>query len=222
MAARLIHAVKFPLPSLALFVFVAFDASALDKVFNFDGDAEDVPPEGFMIEAPTDARPMVAVQRDDKAPSKDHVLAMRGWNHFGRNSLLCLSFFSDIKDGTLSVKMRHSGEPETVRTAGLVWRQQQGGVYSLEWDTLKSVLRLVVTLNGKRRVIEEKEEMALAPNEWATLAVKFQGTTITCKINGKDVLTVEDSQLAGGGKAGILLQSDATIFFDDFRTTSSP
>lgn len=192
---------------------------AWERVFKFDTDPEDVPPDGFVIEAPPDARPMVVVQRDEKAVSKPNVLAMHGYNHFNLNSVVCLAFFSDIKDGEISVKLRHGGELEIARTVGLVWRTQQAKAYSLEWDTLKSQIALVVSVDGKRKILE-REKAALAANEWATLSVVFHGDKITCKINDKQIIAAEDSRVNGPGKVGLCIQADANVFFDNFRISS--
>ncbi len=205
-----------------LFLALCFSTQAMawERVFKFDDDPEDVPPDGFVIEAPPDARPMVVVQRDEKAPTKPNVLAMRGYNHFHLNSVVCLAWFSNIKDGEISVRFCHGGELETARTVGLVWRSQQGKVYSLEWDTLKSQIALIATLDGKRKELEKEEKVAIAANVWTTLSVKFQGDKITCKINDKQIMAVENSQIGGPGKVGLCIQADANIYFDNFRISS--
>jgi len=196
-------------------------ARAWERVYDFEKDPVDYPPEGFVVEEAPRGKAHVRVQNDPAdTPSTSRLLALCGSAFPGVNSLLCLAWFSNVKDGSASIDFRHGGEEKKARTAGLVWRYQSPeDTYSVEWNTLKSVLTLAVTNGGKRKILET-EDVSLPPNEWTTLRVEFRGDAIRCNIKDKTIFDVKDSRLTRTGKVGILVQSDEMLFFDNLRVVS--
>ncbi len=193
------------------------DALAWERVFDFEQDVENSPPQGMVIETTSGGQPDVTIQHDPTATAKSQFLVMHGASFPGVNSLFCLVWFSNIKDGSMDIRLKHGGEEDLPRTAGLVWRyQSKDDTYSIAWDTRKSTLTLSVIVQGKSKVLK-REKMVLAPHQWATLSVNFHGSNIECAVNHNPIFHTNDSSLKESGKVGLLLQSNAPIFFDDFR-----
>ncbi|MBI4027086.1 MAG: hypothetical protein HY360_19025 [Verrucomicrobia bacterium] len=211
----------FFLPAcLSVFLTGTTPAPALDRVFDFDKDPENEPPPGFVIESNDRGKALATVVAESTAPSQPNTLALCGASFPGVNRLLCLVWFSHIKDGVISVSFKHGGEKNVARTAGLTWRyQSEANAYFVECDTQRSVLSLVVVVNGKREILE-KEKIPIPPNEWTALQAAFRGDEIRCDVNRKPILTARDSKLKEAGKVGILLQSNAPVLFDDLRLQS--
>ena len=203
--------------SAFVWLAVVMNAGGWERVFDFEKDVENLPPEGMVVETAPDGKPIVTVQNDPDASPKSRFLAMRGSPFPGINSLLCLAWFSNVKNGSICARLKHGGEEKAARTAGLVWRYQSlMDTYTLEWDTKKSALALAVLVKGQRKILGKKR-MPLPANQWATLSVDFHDSNIQCKVDDKPVLNFKDSTLMEAGKVGLLLQSDVTMYFDNFR-----
>ena len=205
----------------ATLVGLVSQTMARERLIDFEKDRLDYPPESFIIEAPeTLWQSVVLVQKDPAEGAKSRVLALQGASAPEMAPLLNLIWFSNVRDGSLSVDLKHLGEEKArkvLRKAGLVWRyQSREEYYSLEWDALESILTLSVTTGGKREILRE-EDFRIPAQEWTSIRVEFRGDSIQCDLGGKRIFKVTDSRLKKEGKVGILLQSDVVMYFDNFR-----
>jgi hypothetical protein len=193
-------------------------ASAADRVFDFEKDVPPNPPNGFIAEGNSDTRPLFIVQKE---PDKqNNVLALCGATLHDSVPMVALAFYSNLKDGSVSVDFIHTGEKDTIRRAGLVWRyQSETETYLLECDTKKNVVRLVLVMDGKRKVLEDAK-VTISPNEWHHLQVNFKDDAFQCQLEGKTILEKKDSQISEHGKVGIYVDSDIAMLFDNFKITS--
>ncbi len=202
--------------ALLIFSFVV-QGQAIERLFNFDQDPTLLPPEGFVVEGGTGGVPMFAVMKNEEAKSPPNFLIIQGATFPGTKVLISLAWFSNIRNGDIQVWFKHGGEPNRLRTGGLVWRYQSvTDFYSLEWDTKKSLLFLVVTKGGEREILE-KMKLPLPMKQWAQLRVSFENQTIHCLIDGQPVFDKDDPSLSEAGKAGIFINSEVPLAFDDFH-----
>lgn len=207
---------------LSILIFLTFcsfqTAFAWERTFDFEQDSENFPPDGMIVETAPNGSPIVNVQSDPDPSKKSKYLMMQGSSFPGVNSLLCIAWFSNVKDGNIQVSLKHGGEKDVARTAGFVWRYQSTNeTYRLEWDTQKSTLTLALVNHSKRKILKEEDVPLLSSRTWSTLGVKFHGSDIQCEINGKSIFKIQDSEIANPGKVGLLLQSDVPMFFDNFK-----
>jgi hypothetical protein len=191
---------------------IGFEASAWERCFDFEKDKIGNPADGLVVDGSADNRPLFIVQKDGK--EKNQILALNG-STFGLYSapLFALAWFSELKNGSLSVDFLHSGNERTVRKAGLTWRYQPTGeAYIWECDTVKSVVRLIKLVDGKKKVLEDKRVKA-PPLEWLHISVDFKDDVIQCNFAGQKIFEVKDSQINESGKVGIYLDSDIPVLF---------
>ena len=58
--------------------------------------------------------------------------------------------------------------------------------------------------------------MKVAPNEWHTLRVEFQGNHFIVTFDGKKAIDWEDETFKDAGKVGVWTKADSVTLFDDF------
>lgn len=192
-----------------------------ERTFNFDQDHIDFPPEGFVVETPATGHPVMIVETDEEAPSKSHVLTMRGAQSFGVNVIFALAWFSEVEDGKISVAVKHGPEGEKMQTLGLTWRYLSNEENcTIEWDTKKSRIAIVATVKGKKPKVLAREKASLPAAEWATLSVAFNGSHAICYINDKEVLRSDHLPILKAGKVGVIINSEAPTSFDNFKIQS--
>jgi hypothetical protein len=213
--------------SFLLFVSLALVSHtyAWERVFDFDKDPLLNPPKGLVVETPPRSKPLVSVQEDKEAPSHPHVLSLRGSKFPGQNSLICLAWFTNFKNGEISVEFKHGVDDHHVtgkatRVLGFVWRYQSpGDTYSLEWNTQKGTLVLVSMIKERRKEIAKAKAVS-PPDQWNSLRVNFQDSNIQCFVGDELLIESKYDGPAEAGKVGILLQSDAVVVIDNFKIKS--
>jgi len=190
-----------------------------ERSFDFEKDKVGSPAEGIILEGADDRKPLFIVQKEPK--EQNQILALCGATFKSTHPLAALAWFSNFKNGTISVKFMHSGQADTVRRAGLMWRYQSPEeTYFLECDTVKSVVRLVLMADGKKKKVLEDKRVQAPPAEWLHIQVDFHGDTMKCSFQGQPLFEKQDSRLTDSGKVGIYLDSDVAVLFDDFKIKS--
>ncbi len=71
------------------------------------------------------------------------------------------------------------------------------------------------TVNG-RRTEKKRASMKVAPNQWHTLRVDFQGTHFGVTCDGAKALEWDDETFKDAGKVGVWTKADSVTLFDDF------
>ncbi|HEX4472423.1 MAG TPA: NPCBM/NEW2 domain-containing protein [Nocardioides sp.] len=127
--------------------------------------------------------------------------------------------WTDYKVQT-DVEMKKAGTVELIGRAGTQTRpqgNQQGYYFQVsnkgDWTLLKS------DDNGKRTVLTTGTVPALGTGTWHKLGIAFQGSTITPSIDGKDVISVQDSSYKAG-QVAVGTTSYVTDQFDNLSVTS--
>lgn len=103
------------------------------------------------------------------------------------------------------------------RAAGLIFRvRDSANYYILRANALEGNVNLYAYMNGKRSTI--KEGAAPVPSgEWHELSVDVRGSRVTGQLDGRTVLTVDDTTFTGSGRVGLWTKADSVTCFDDVR-----
>ena len=117
------------------------------------------------------------------------------------------------KDLDLSVKFKAiSGKND--QGGGLVWRARDAkNYYVARFNPLENNFRVYKVVEGKRSLFQSAEVKLSEGSH--TLRVVMAGAKITCELDGKRWLEVEDSTFSEAGKIGLWTKSDARTEFDD-------
>jgi hypothetical protein len=159
------------------------------------------------------------VEREDSAPSKPNVLKQSGEGKYP----ICIKDDTTLKDGFVEVKFKPLSGKED-QAGGVIWRvQDKDNYYVCRANALEDNVVLYKTVAGKRSALDivgrksgygVKEKVA--PAEWHTLRVEFQGHHFKVSFDGKHLFDVEDSTFADAGKVGVWTKADSVTIFDDF------
>jgi hypothetical protein len=89
-------------------------------------------------------------------------------------------------------------------------------------STLGNTFRFYKVLNGQRGPLVGPE-VPIAPQVWHELAVECQGIQIRCRLDGKELVSVEDKVNAlSSGKIGFWTKSDSVSYFTDTKIVYKP
>lgn len=187
-----------------------------ERVFTFEEDVINQPPKGIVVEALPPSIPLIVVQREEEVEKPNKILALSGSRFPGVNFFSGVVYFSNIQNGKLSIRFKHTGEIKTIRTIGLIWRKGESETYNIDCDTAKSRIFISKDIKGKREKLEE-EKITIPANEWHTLSVEFKNTEIRGFLNGKEVIKGNDRSIIAAGKVGFYIQANTIILADDFK-----
>ncbi len=186
-------------------------AAAPTEIVDFDKAETGRPPAGWTATQTGTGQAKWAVVQDDTAPSRPNVLKQSGQATYP----LCLKDDTSIKDGSVEVKFRPVSGRED-QAGGLVWRAKDANNYYIaRANALEDNVTIYHTING-RRTEKKRASTKVAPNQWHTLRVDFQGTHFTVSFNGQKALDWDDDTFKDAGKVGVWTKADSVTLFDDF------
>lgn len=205
---------RFALITLACFVIFALATqTSANRTWNFDADAPNSLPAGFIVYA---GKWRVVV--DATAPSPKQAL-MQLAESGGAVFNLALIPATSYADVDISVRMRAvAGTID--QGGGVVWHARDAkNYYVARYNPLEDNFRVYKVIDGRR----SQFDTASIPRHagWYTLRVMMRGSAITCYLDGKQRLKVSDRSLPGPGKIGLWTKADAQTMFDDL-TVAAP
>ena len=109
---------------------------------------------------------------------------------------------------------------EVDRGGGLIWRARDAkNYYIARYNPLEDNFRVYKVQDGKRTQFQS----AKVPGDeaWHTLRVTMAGPRITCRLDGKTLLEVEDATLPDAGMIGLWSKADAQSYFDDLTVSTT-
>ena len=164
-----------------------------------------------------------SVEQNDSAPSKPNVLKQSGQGTYP----ICIKDDTTLKDGSVEVKFKPLSGKED-QAGGIIWRvKDKDNYYVCRANALEDNVVLYKTVAGKRSVLEivgrkggygVKEKVA--PLQWHTLRVEFQGNHFKVIFDGKSMFEVEDTTFTDAGNVGVWTKADSVTIFDDFSCGS--
>ena len=128
-----------------------------------------------------------------------------------------VAVLSDLtaSDVDLSVRFKPISGRED-QAGGLIWRAKDANNYYVaRANALENNVTTYDTVNG-RRTERKRTRMMVAPNQWHTLRVDFQGTHFTVTLDGKNAIDWDDQTFKDAGKVGVWTKADSVTLFDDF------
>jgi Domain of Unknown Function (DUF1080) len=192
-------------------VVAAAVPSTPPETVNFDNATAGQPPTGWIATKTGGGDAKWTVERDDTAPSKPNVLRQSGVATYP----VCFKNDTSVKDGFVEVKFKALSGKED-QAGGVVWRlKDANNYYVARANALEDNVTIYHTING-RRTEKKRTSVKVAPNQWHTLRVEFQGTQFAVTYDGKRVLDWEDGTFKDAGKVGVWTKADSVTSFDDF------
>jgi hypothetical protein len=192
---------------------------ALADTVNFDDLKNGMAPPGWTASRTGTGDPKWEVVPDDSAPSKPNVLKQSGEATYP----LCIKNDTSLKDGFVAVSFKPVSGKED-QAGGVIWRcQDADNYYIARANATEDNVVLYKTVNGKRRALDivgrkggygVKEKVA--PAQWHTLRVEFQGGRFKLFFDEKHLFDVEDATFTEAGKVGLWTKADSVTLFDDF------
>ena len=189
------------------------------ETIHFDNAKPGEAPPGWTATQTGNGKSKWAVVAGDSAPSKRNVLKQSGEAAYP----VCLKDDPDLKDGFVEVKFKPvSGKDD--QAGGVIWRAKDAdNYYVCRANALEDNVTLYKTVGGKRTALDlvgrkggygVKEKVA--PGQWHTLRVEFNGARFTAYFDGKKMFEVEDGTFVDAGKVGVWTKADSITLFDDF------
>ncbi|HYR89521.1 MAG TPA: family 16 glycoside hydrolase [Terriglobia bacterium] len=183
----------------------------LAQTVNFDTFKIGEPPPGWAATKTGTGEAKWTVEKDDSAPSKPNVLKQSGQATYP----VCIKEDTNLKDGFVEVKFKPVSGKED-QAAGLIWRaRDSNNYYVARANALEDNVTIYDTVNG-RRTERKRTGVKVAPNQWHTLRIDFQGPHFTVTFDGKKALEWDDQTFKDSGKVGVWTKADSVTLFDDF------
>ena len=216
--SRFSHKAFWAVGTLALFVLSAgVEATAVEKVWNFDGDAPDALPTEFVIGTLFDGRPAGnwKVLRTDQAKSPPHVLGQvegKGAEHAYK---VVLVTGTDGSDADLEVSfLPVDGKGDM--GGGLIWRASDDRNYYLtRANPLEQNIRIYRVVKGVRHLLQDFDQI-IPVKRWHTLRVVTRGCQVRVLYDGRQVFDLCDNTFTKG-RVGLWTKSDAVTYFDNLK-----
>jgi hypothetical protein len=195
---------------------LAASSGAWSQTATFDADPTGKPPAGWICGVTGKGNPRWTVEADRSAPSPPNVLQQSGSATFA----WCVKDEIARTDGTVEVHFKPVAGKED-QAGGVVWRwKDRDNYYVARANALEGNVVLYHTTKGVRHTIASRNAF-VAPNAWHVLRVECRGEAMSVSLDGKITIQVQDSHLAGAGKAGVWTKADSVTLFDDFRYITS-
>src|SRR5947207_314808 len=159
------------------------------------------------------------IEADATAPSTPNVLKQSGQAAYP----VCIKDDTNLKDGFVEVKVKAISGKED-QAGGVVWRlKDANNYYVARANALEDNVTIYDTVNG-RRTERKRSKMKVAPNQWHTLRVDFNGSHFTVTFDNKKAIEWDDNTFKDAGKVGVWTKADSVTAFDDFSYggTSTP
>ena len=187
------------------------------KIWNFEDIQIGTIPPSWQIAATHPKKPLAKweVVETIGAPSGTKVLSLSKINAFyGGTFNLCYTKAVDFKDGEISVKFKaNTGEID--QGGGIMWRvQDSNNYYVARFNPLEDNFRFYIVENGVRKQLASAN-IRLGKG-WHEMRIIQNGDLFEGYLDGKKLLSHQDSRLPESGGAGLWTKADAATSFDDF------
>jgi hypothetical protein len=177
----------------------------------FDTDRPGTPPVGWTAAQTGGGQAVWTVVSDATAPSQPNALKQSGTADYP----VCIKDDTSIRDGVVEVRFKAVSGRED-QAAGLIWRAKDvNNYYVARANALEDNVTIYHTVNG-RRTEKKRAAMRVAPGQWHTLRVEFQGHRFTVLLDAQKALDWEDETFTNAGKVGVWTKADSVTLFDDF------
>jgi hypothetical protein len=201
---------------LSLLLAAGFLASfAGAETVHFDSVKPGALPEGWVAGVTGPGTAQWAVAADPAAPGAPRVLQQSGAVP-SRSYPWCVKKDVSLQDGFVEVKFKPlSGQED--QAGGVVWRWQDGdNYYVARGNALEDNVILFRTIKGARKELH-RCAVKVAPHQWHTLRVDFNGSHFTVTFDGRSVMEWDDETFKKPGAVGVWTKADSVTAFNDFQ-----
>jgi len=154
------------------------------------------------------------VIEDATAPAGNKVLAQTSPE--GPNALfnLCLADGTNFQDLDMKLSLKAvAGKLD--QGGGPVWRcRDKDNYYVARLNPLEGDFRLFHVVKGKRTMLGKPVRVSEAAGQWHTIRITHVGQHITCYLNDKKLIELDDDTLREPGMIGLWSKADAVTSFD--------
>src|SRR5437773_4116909 len=200
-----------PLTIMTLAVATVLAAVAAADSVNFDAGTVGQAPAGWTATRTGSGDGKWTIEKDDTATSKPNVLKQSGVATYP----VCFKDDTNLKDGFVEVKFKSISGRED-QAGGVVWRlKDANNYYVARANALEDNVTIYDTVNG-RRTERKRSNTKVAPNQWHTLRVDFNGSHFTVTFDNKKAIEWDDNTFKDAGKVGVWTKADSVTAFDDF------
>ncbi len=190
---------------------IALTTAAFADADTFDKAPVGSPPAPWSCGVTGSGSPKWTIVADASAPSQPNALKQSGAGTFP----WCVRKDVSLKDGFVEVKFKPLDGNED-RAGGLVWRwKDSDNYYVARANALEDNVTIYHTIKGSRRQFKNAN-MKVAPNQWHTLRVDFEGNRFKVLFDGKIALEATDDTFKDTGAVGVWTKADSVTAFDDF------
>jgi hypothetical protein len=153
------------------------------------------------------------VMADASTPSKSGAALAQQAESPDAYFNICVAEETRFKDGSIEVAFKAiKGKDD--QGGGIVWRYKDGDNYYIcRMNPLEDNFRVYKVEGGKRT--QFRSAMVPGDEAWHTLRVTMAGPKITCQLDGKTLLEVDDATFPDAGRIGLWSKADAQSYFDD-------
>ena len=189
--------------------------TALAQSWNFqDGVIGELPKAWTAMKTGEGPGSVWKVQEDETAPAGGRVLSQTSAE--GPNALfnLCLANGTKFQDVDLALSLKAvAGKID--QGGGPVWRcQDKDNYYVARLNPLEGDFRLFHVVKGKRTQLGKTVKVSEAAGQWHTIRIVHVGQHITCSLNNKQLIELDDDTLREPGMIGLWTKADAVTSFD--------
>ncbi len=118
------------------------------------------------------------------------------------------------KNFTMSAKIKAIAGNED-QGGGLVWRYSNNNNYYIaRFNPLENNFRLYKVVNGDREKLKSVD-FEIKSNEWFEMKIEMIENQITCYLNNKILIQIQDDTFPNSGRVGFWTKADAQTEFDD-------
>ncbi len=199
----------------------AAEAPARPLRIRFEADSPGALPQGWRAaltaeKGSTVPLPTWRVVVDEGAPTRPHALALVETAATGRTFNLAIAEEAIYQNLDVNLWVKPVAGKED-QGGGPVWRlKDENNYYVCRYNPLEGNFRLYKVVEGKREQLAS-ESVVVEPDRWYHLRVIMLGSKITCFLDGRPLLEVEDETFPAAGKVGFWTKADALTAFDDLE-----
>ncbi len=200
---------------ITILLFTGFVASsAWSETVNFDDTKPGELPTGWQAGITGPGTPKWSVEPEPSAPSQPNALRQAG-EVPSHSYPWCIKKDVSLTNGSIQVKFKPVSGKED-QAAGLIWRWQDGDNYYIaRANALEDNIIVFRTVKGTRKELH-RVPFKVAPDQWHTLRVDFQGNHFTVSCDGQKTLEWDDDTFKHAGPVGVWTKADSVMLFDDF------
>lgn len=185
------------------------DIQKRDTVITFENEAEASLPKGLKVENTCAKETKWGIVND----SGNKVVVQQAENKSDCYNILALDNLL-YKNFTFSVRIKAvAGEED--QGGGLVWRFiDNNNYYIARCNPLENNFRFYKVVNGNRKELKSVN-CNIKSGEWFTMGISMKENSITCSLNGTNLIEISDDTYPNAGKVGLWTKADAQSYFDD-------